>query len=127
LPMLEELRSQVPESALMLLRIPGMGPKKAAALNKALGIKSLDELKAACESGKVRALKGFGEKTEQQILAGISLAATSSLRMYWAEADVIAEELRQYMAACRAVERLELAGSYRRGKETIGDLDALVV
>lgn len=127
LPMLEELRSQVPESALMLLRIPGMGPKKAAALNKELGIKSLDELKAACESGKVRALKGFGEKTEQQILAGISLAATSSLRMYWAEADVIAEELRQYMAACRAVERLELAGSYRRGKETIGDLDALVV
>lgn len=127
LPMLEELRSQVPESALMLLRIPGMGPKKAAALNKELGIKSLDELKAACEAGKVRALKGFGEKTEQQILAGISLAATSSLRMYWAEADVIAEELRQYMAACRAVERLELAGSYRRGKETIGDLDALVV
>lgn len=127
LPMLIELRQQVPESALMLMRIPGLGPKKAAALNKELGIQSLEDLRAACEAGRVRTLKGFGEKTEQTILAGISLAATSTARMYWADADEIAQALRAHLAACPAVEQLELAGSYRRGKETIGDLDVLVV
>ncbi len=127
LKQLNELRTQVPESALAMLRIPGLGPKKAATLSKELGINSLDELKAACEQGRVRELKGFGEKTEQMILAGIGLAATATVRMYWADADEIAQALRTYLAACPQVEQLELAGSYRRGKETIGDLDALVV
>jgi DNA polymerase (family 10) len=127
LPMLEELRAQVPESALAMMRIPGLGPKKAAALNKELGIKSLAELKEACDAGRVRTLKGFGEKTEQIILAGMTLAATATVRMYWADADEIAQALRTHLAACEAVQQLELAGSYRRGKDTIGDLDALVV
>jgi DNA polymerase (family 10) len=127
LPMLEELRAQVPESALAMMRIPGLGPKKAAALNKELGIKSLAELKEACDAGRVRTLKGFGEKTEQIILAGMTLAATATVRMYWADADEIAQALRQHLSACEAVQQLELAGSYRRGKDTIGDLDALVV
>lgn len=127
LKQLNELRKQVPESALAMLRIPGLGPKKAATLSKELGIQSLDELKAACEQGRVRELKGFGEKTEQMILAGIGLAATANVRMYWADADEIAQALRAYLATCPEVEQLELAGSYRRGKETIGDLDALVV
>lgn len=124
---LKELRAQVPESVLALLRIPGLGPKKAAALFNELGIKSLDELKAACEAGKVKELKGFGAKTEQTILQGISIAATADVRMYWANADKIAQPLKEYLATCPAVQQLELAGSYRRGKETIGDLDALVV
>lgn len=127
LPMLNELRQQVPESALALMRIPGLGPKKAQTLNKELGIKSLEELKAACEAGTVRALKGFGEKTEQVILAGISIAATSTARIYWADADEVAQALRRHLQECPAVQQLELAGSYRRGKDTIGDLDALVV
>lgn len=127
LKQLNELRTQVPESALAMLRIPGLGPKKAATLSKELGIQSLDDLKAACEQGRVRELKGFGEKTEQMILAGIGLAATANVRMYWADADEIAQALRAYLATCPQVEQLELAGSYRRGKETIGDLDALVV
>ena len=80
----------MPASVLALLRIPGLGPKKAAALHKELGIKSLDDLKAACEAHNVRELKGFGEKTEATILAGLRFAASPEVeRMYWAEADVL--------------------------------------
>src|SRR5215831_15589021 len=71
LPMLEELQAQVPQSVLALLRIPGLGPKKAAVLHKELGIKTLDELKAACQAHRIRTLKGFGDKTEAAILAGL--------------------------------------------------------
>jgi DNA polymerase (family X) len=127
LPMLEELKSQVPESVLALVRIPGVGPKKAASLAKQLGIQSLADLKAACESGKVRAIKGFGEKTEQLILQGMSVAEQAQVRMYWAAADDIVQTLRTHLADTKSVETLEFAGSYRRGKETVGDLDILVV
>jgi DNA polymerase (family 10) len=125
--MLKELREQVPQSVLALLRIPGVGPKKAAALHKQLGIVSLDQLRAACEEHKVRDLKGFGEKTEQIILAGIGLAETASQRMLWAEADTLAQALREHFKDCAGVEQFEFGGSYRRGKETVGDLDILVV
>ena len=126
-PMLAELREQVPQSVLALLRIPGVGPKKAAALYKQLGIQTLDQLRAACEEHKVRELKGFGEKTEQLILAGIGLAATASLRMLWAEADALAQALREHFKDCPGVQQFEFGGSYRRGKETVGDLDILIV
>lgn len=126
-PMLAELREQVPQSVLALLRIPGVGPKKAAALHKQLGIATLDQLRAACEEHKVRDLKGFGEKTEQLILAGIGLAATASQRMLWAEADALAQALREHFQDCPGVEQMEFGGSYRRGKETVGDLDILIV
>jgi DNA polymerase (family 10) len=127
LPQLEELKKQVPDSVLALLRIPGVGPKKAAALHKQLNILTLEQLKTACEEGKVRDLKGFGEKTEQIILQGISIASQAGQRLYWAEADQIVEELREHLRGCKSVEQLEFTGSYRRGKETIGDLDILVV
>lgn len=127
LPMLKELQAQVPESVLALMRIPGVGPKKAAALHKELGIQTLEQLKTACEAGQVRAIKGFGEKTEQLILQGISVAATANERMYWAEADNIVQELRAHLQNCPSLEKLEFAGSYRRGRDTVGDLDCLVV
>ncbi len=126
-PMLQELRAQVPQSVLALLRIPGVGPKKAAALHKQLGISTLDQLRAACDEHKVRELKGFGDKTEQLILAGLSLAETASLRMLWAEADTLAQSLREHFKDCPGVEQFEFGGSYRRGKDTVGDLDILVV
>ena len=94
LSLLTELRSAVPESVLHIMRIPGIGPKKAAAMHKELGIRTLDELKASCEAGQVRALKGFGAKTEEMILKGIGIAATAEQRMYWAVADRIALGLR---------------------------------
>jgi len=127
LPQHRELQAQFPQSVLALLRVPSLGPKKAAALYRELKIATLDELRAACEQQQVRVLKGFGAKTEEAILTGIGLAATANLRMYWAEADVYAQTLRAHLEACAAVEQFELAGSYRRGRETIGDLDILAV
>ncbi len=127
LPMLEQLQAEVPSSVLLMARIPGVGPKKAAALFKQLGIKTLDELRAACQSQQVRTLKGFAAKTEAAILAGIDLAAASSARMYWADADLYAQSLLAYLCDVPGIEQIEAAGSYRRGRETVGDLDILVV
>jgi DNA polymerase (family 10) len=127
LPLLEELQAQVPQSVLALLRIPGMGPKKAATLYKELKITTLDQLRAACEAQEVRNLKGFGAKTEAMILAGMALAKTAGDRMCWADADKIAQSIREWMLASKGIDQLEVAGSYRRGKDTIGDLDFLVV
>jgi DNA polymerase (family X) len=126
LAMLEELRAEVPEGVMALLRIPGLGPKKAAVLFHELKITSLDMLRAACEADRVSGLKGFGKKTQEKILAGISFAATADERMYWAEADEIVQEILVHMRKLKGIKQIEAAGSYRRGKETIGDLDLLV-
>jgi DNA polymerase (family 10) len=127
LPMRQELQAEVPASVMALLRVPGLGPKKAAALHKELKITSLDELRAACESHQVKELKGFGEKTEQMILAGLDIAGQAQERMYWAEADVYAQALLTHLRVCKSIEEMEPAGSYRRGRETVGDLDILAV
>lgn len=124
--MLEKLREEIPGGVLAMVRIPGMGPKKAALLRKELGINSLDELKAACEADRVQAVKGFGKKTQEKILAGIDLAARANERMYWSHADEIAEQLLAHMRELKSIRQMEIAGSYRRGRETIGDLDLLV-
>ena len=127
LPMLVELQAAVPASVLLLARIPGVGPKKAAALFKELGIATLDQLRTACQAQQVRSLKGFGAKTEATILSGIDLAATSTQRIYWADADQHAQSVLAFLRDVPGIEQIEMAGSYRRGRETIGDLDILVV
>ncbi len=124
---LDELLEEIPESVLALLRVPGLGPKKAAALYRELGIHTLDQLRVACETGQVRALKGFAEKTEKAILENLDIASEAEKRTYWAVADEIVQELLAHFRACPAVERIEAAGSYRRGKETVGDLDLLAL
>src|SRR5688572_25508859 len=101
--MLEELRAAIPGGVLAMVRIPGMGPKKAAALHKELGIMSLDALRAACEADQVAALKGFGKKTQEKILAGIDTAANADVRMYWAHADEIVQELLVYMRQLKGI------------------------
>ncbi len=127
LPQLKELLAEIPSTVLDILRVPGMGPKKAAMLYRELQIENLEQLQAACEAGKVQKLKGFGAKTEQTILGGIAIADAANQRIYWSVADRIAGELRDHLVGCPAIDRLELAGSYRRGRETVGDLDLLVV
>jgi len=126
-PLLEELRQQVPESVLAMLRVPGLGPKRAATIFHELGVDSLDALRAACQARRVSQLKGFGEKIEATILQGIDLAAQADLRTYWADADQAAQAIRAHLGSCGAIERMEMAGSYRRGKDTVGDLDVLVI
>jgi DNA polymerase (family 10) len=123
--MLEQLRSEIPAGVLAMVRIPGLGAKKAAALFKDLGITSLDALRAACQADQVSALKGFGKKTQDKILAGIDLAASSQERMYWAHADEIVQQLLAHMRKTKGIRQIEAAGSYRRGRETIGDIDLL--
>lgn len=127
LPQLESLREAVPESVLAMTRIPGLGAKKAAVLHKELSIDSLEDLKKACDAGEVRKLKGFGAKTEEMILAGLQIAAAAGERIYWSKADQLVSEISAHMKRCDAIEKMEWAGSYRRGRETVGDLDLLVV
>ncbi|MBI2826182.1 MAG: DNA polymerase/3'-5' exonuclease PolX [Planctomycetia bacterium] len=127
LPMLKELCAKTPPSVLVLLRVPGLGPKKAAVLYNDLKVGSLEELRAACEAHQVRDLKGFGEKTEQKIFDGLSIASTIEERMYWATADEVAQAIVEHLRGAKGLEKIDAAGSYRRGRETIGDLDILVV
>lgn len=127
LPMLEELLAEIPETVLALMRVPGLGPKRAAAIHRELNVNTLEELAEACREHRVRELKGFGEKTEATILEGLDIALEAGRRMYWARADQIAQTLRDYLVQCPAVAQLEFGGSYRRGRETVGDLDLLVI
>jgi len=123
---LKELLAEIPESVLAMLRIPGLGPKKAAVMFNELKIKTLQQLEKACKENRVRELKGFGAKTEEMILKGLSIASEAEKRIYWATADEIAQSLLVHMRACPSVNQAEMAGSYRRGRETVGDLDVLV-
>ncbi len=100
LPQLEQLLQEIPASVLTMVRIPGLGPKKAAAIFKELHVTTLDELRKACQQHKIRELKGFAAKTEETILAGIELAASADVRMYWADADVIAQALLAHLRPC---------------------------
>jgi len=125
--LLDELRAAVPGGVLTLLRVPGLGPKKAATLHRELNIANLADLKAACESHRIAGLKGFGAKTEAAILAGLALAGEADQRMLWATADALVAAILGHLSQAPGVRRIEAAGSYRRGKDTVGDLDFLCV
>ncbi len=127
LPQLEELRANTPAVLVKMTRIPGVGAKKAMVLQKELGIQSLEELRQACVDQKVRALKGFGAKTEEAILAGLDIAESAALRLRIDQAEHLVLRLKNHLSSCKAIKKIEFAGSYRRGKETIGDIDILVV
>lgn len=127
LPLLEELEREVPAVAFELMRVPGLGPKKVKSLIEALTIDSLDGLERACRDGRVAGVKGFGAKTQAAILDNIAFAKSPEHdRMLWADADAIVQGLIAWMRGCPEVRRVEGAGSWRRGRETVGDLDLLV-
>lgn len=127
LPQLEKLRADTPAVLIKMTRIPGLGAKKAAALQKELNLETLEELRAACEENRVQALKGFAAKTEKLILQGLEIAEAASQRLRIDQAEKLVYRLRMHFQECEVVEKIEFAGSFRRGKETVGDIDILVV
>lgn len=127
LPQLEDLRAATPAVLLEMTRIPGLGAKKAMFLQKELNLQSLDDLRQACQQQRVRKLKGFATKSEEQILAGLEIATQVASRLRIDQAERLVERLSEHLCSCAAIERIEFAGSFRRGKETVGDIDILVV
>lgn len=126
LPLLDEVEQRVPRQLAELTRIEGLGPKRVQQLYQALDIRSLDDLRHAVESGKVHELEGFGAKTEQLIQAGIGALEGEEKRMRLADAEGFAEPLVEFLRGVGGVKGVTIAGSYRRCKETVGDLDILV-
>lgn len=127
LPLLAELRKAVPAAVFELMRVPGLGPKKVKLLVDQLGIDSLDGLERACREGRVADVKGFGAKTQAAILDNIAFAKDPEHdRLLWHDADAIVQSALVWMRGCPQVRRIEGAGSWRRGRETVGDLDFVV-
>jgi len=121
----ERLKKEIPEGLLALLDIPGLGPKKVSALYKNLGISTIKKLRKACIDGKLRDLDGFGEITERNILRGIQLLEKTSGRALLNVAYGDGNDYLDYMKRCDKIDRISIAGSLRRMKETIGDVDIL--
>lgn len=122
----EKLKASIEPGLVEMLQIPGLGPKKIRALHDKLGITGIGPLAEACRTGRVAELDGFGEKSQEKILAGIAHREAYGRRHLWWEAHEVAGPILAGLRALPAVERAEAAGSLRRGMETIGDLDFLV-
>jgi DNA polymerase (family 10) len=126
LSFLTELQNQMPAGLSDLLKVPGLGPKRVAALNKQLGVTSLGELQEAAEQGRIHALAGFGAKTEQRIAQEATrLQGESAQRVKLVVAEQIAEPLVEYLRQTEGLNEIIVAGSYRRRRETVADLDIL--
>jgi len=123
---LAELRRAVPPELSALLGIPGLGPKRLRLLHQRLGIRDLGDLEKAIERGRLLELEGFGPRSVAKLARGVTLFRRRSGRFLLVEAESIADALRRHLAAVPGVQRVEVAGSYRRRKETVGDLDLLV-
>nr|HDN00366.1 DNA polymerase/3'-5' exonuclease PolX [Deltaproteobacteria bacterium] len=122
----EELKGKTPLGLSQLMKVDGLGPKRIRALNRNLGVTSLKELEEAARKGKVRELDGFGEKTEQKILEELEAYEGIEKRIKLIEAEQKARSLVEYLKAGKGIKKITVAGSYRRRKETVGDLDILV-
>ena len=126
LPFYDDLKAKTPPGWLQMLRLPGMGPKKVIALSNQLGIDDLVKLKEACDKGTIAKLKGFGEKTQKNILEGLAFLDQMGNRVRLDQAMMIAETVVAELKKVRGIKRMELCGSVRRRKETIRDIDILV-
>jgi len=124
--LLDRLQKELPPAVTELLKIPGLGPKRVKALYHDLEVQTIEQLyRAACD-GRIRALPGFGEKTERNILEAAQAHAENKQRFKLVTAAQYGEALRAYLAALPDVTRTSIAGSFRRMRETVGDLDILV-
>ncbi|MEM6884765.1 MAG: helix-hairpin-helix domain-containing protein, partial [Verrucomicrobiota bacterium] len=123
LPYYENLKSEFPDGILDLLSLNGLGPKKAKALYQKLNVGSLEQLQAACESGKVAKLEGFGKKTAEKLLEAIQQQQLYAGKFRYAEVIQQAEDLLDMMRTHPDITRISIAGSLRRGKEVVKDID----
>lgn len=122
----EELRSSIPKGVLELLHLQGLGPKKVKILYEKMNIKSLAELKKACEQKLLRPIEGFGAKTEENILKSIAQRERSSDKHLYPQALESAEKIVRMLKDIKGIKRCDYAGSLRRRKEIVGDIDILV-
>jgi DNA polymerase (family 10) len=122
----EELKSSMPQGLLEMLKIPGFGPKRVKVVYDKLKVDSVEKLEAACKAGKVAALDGFGEKSQQKILEGIKLVRQFGSRHHYDRAYAAAQPIIDALRSHDGVNRCSIAGSLRRCRETIGDIDFLV-
>ena len=123
---LEQLQEEVPSGLLPLLKLPGLGGKKIAKLYKELGIDSVETLKLACVENKIQDLAGFGKKSEEKILAAIEEMGSRPERLPISYMLPIAQEIEAYLEQCHDIESYSRAGSLRRMRETIKDLDFII-
>ena len=119
----ESLKSSIPSGHLEMLKITGLGPKKIHTLYKQLGIKTIGELEYACHENRLVELKGFGKKTQDNILAGIEKLKLYKERRLYAEVAADAQALLSVLTNNKDVRRISLAGSLRRSAETVKDID----
>ncbi len=123
---LDDLREELPVDMEALTRVEGVGPKTVGTLYETLGVETLEDLEGAGRAGEIQTVSGFGAKTEQNILEGIEFARKAHGRQLLSEARPRGERVREALLSESAVERCELAGSIRRWKPTVGDVDVLV-
>lgn len=125
-PLLNELEDEIPKGLLPLLKLPGVGGKKIGKLYQELDVIDAETLRNACNDHKVQALAGFGKKTEEKILASLDDMGKRPERLTIAQVLPAAEDIKIRLANIKEIKRFELAGSFRRGRETVKDLDFII-
>jgi len=123
----EKLKKKLPIRLDEIVAVEGVGPKKAKKLYQELGIRTIEDLEKAAKQGKMRNLEGFGEKTEKNIIQGIEFLKRSKGRFLLGEILPVAEKIRDELKKRKEIKEVSLAGSLRRRKETIGDVDILAI
>ena len=127
LPLIAELSRDTPESLITLMHVPGLGPKRAKLIHQALGVETIDQLEAAARAGRLAKVRGLGPSSEQAILRGIEQSRAKQVRLRLVEAEVSVRPIAEALRQVPGVQQLEIAGSYRRRLETVGDVDILAV